>query len=177
LIAPCPAFIVEMTTDRKETCVMPDFPESEIRETYDRYVATRDRIEAGELGWNALAEFFTPDATFIDPAWGRVQGIAAISEFLADSMAGLEGWTFPREWTAIAEGNRLISGWQNRLPGRRADGTPYQAPGISIMVYAGDGKFSYEEDILNMLHITELIGESGWMPGAGFKPPPAKPQR
>ena len=56
--------------------------EQEIRATYERYVATRDRVEAGELGWDALAAFFTDDATFIDPAWGRVEGIAAIREFL-----------------------------------------------------------------------------------------------
>ena len=50
-------------------------------------------------------------STFIDPAWGRVEGIAEIQKFLADSMAGLEGWSFPREWTAV-EGNLLVTGWQ-----------------------------------------------------------------
>ena len=69
--------------------------EQEIRATYERYVATRDRVEAGELGWDALAAFFTDDATFIDPAWGRVEGIAAIREFLVESMVGLEDWEFP----------------------------------------------------------------------------------
>ena len=81
----------------------------EILETYERYVSTRDRVEAGELGWQALADFFTEDATFIDPAWGRIEGRDAIRQFLEDSMAGLEGWTFPRQWTAV-EGNLLVSG-------------------------------------------------------------------
>jgi ketosteroid isomerase-like protein len=156
---------------------MPDFPEQEIRDAYDRMVATRDRVETGELGWQALADFFTEDATFIDPAWGRVEGRAAIRQFLEDSMAGLEGWTFPREWTAVSAGNRLISGWQNRLPGARADGSPYQALGISVLIYAGGGKFCYEEDILNMAHVVELIRETGWKPGPGFQPPPAQPTR
>ena len=31
---------------------------------------------------NELVTLFTDDATFIDPAWGRVEGIAAIKEFL-----------------------------------------------------------------------------------------------
>jgi hypothetical protein len=30
---------------------MSHFPEEEIRAAYDRLVATRDRVEAGELGW------------------------------------------------------------------------------------------------------------------------------
>jgi hypothetical protein len=45
------------------------------------------------------------------------------------------------------------------------------------MVYAGQGKFSSEEDILNMLHIAELVQQSGWKPGPGFTPPPADPRR
>ena len=156
---------------------MPSFPEDEIRDAYDRYVATRDRVEAGELGWDALADFFTEDATFIDPAWGRVEGRDDIRKFLEESMAGLEGWTFPREWTAVVGPDRLVSGWQNRLPGARADGTPYQALGVSVMVYAGDGKFACEEDILNMAHVAELVQESGWKPGSGFNMPPAQPRR
>jgi len=156
---------------------MRDFAADEIRSAYDRLVATRERVEAGELGWDALAAFFTEDATFIDPAWGRVEGIDAIRRFLAASMAGLEGWTFPREWTAVLGEGRLVSGWQNRLPGRRADGSFYQSLGVSVMVYAGDGKFCYEEDVLNLAHVIELIQESGWQPGPGFQPPPAAPRR
>ena len=155
---------------------MTTHPRDEILAAYDALVEARNRAEAGEVGWDVLGAHFTEDATFIDPAWGRVEGLPAIREFLADSMAGLEGWTFPREWTAV-EGNRLVSGWQNRLPGTRPDGTPYQAPGISVLIYAGDGKFSYEEDVLNMVHVTELIRESGWKPGPGFQLPPAQPPR
>ena len=151
-------------------------PADEIRAAYDRYVETRDRVEAGELGWDALAAFFTDDAVFIDPAWGRVEGTDAIRGFLVESMVGLEDWTFPRSFTAV-DGDTLVTGWQNRLPGRRADGSFYEAPGISLMTYAGAGKFSREEDILNMIHVQELIRESGWKPGSGFNLPPAKPVR
>jgi len=152
------------------------YPEEEIVAAYDAMVAMRDRIDAGELPWAALAEFFTEDAVFIDPVWGRVEGIAAITEFLDESMAGLEGWAFPREFTAVT-GDQLISGWQNRLPGARPDGTPYQALGVSIMTYAGDGRFSREEDILNMAHVKELMKESRWVPGPGINVPPRNPPR
>lgn len=155
---------------------MARFPREEIEACYARYVATRRRVEGGEAGWDALAAFFTDDATFIDPAWGRVEGIAAIRKFLVESMAGLEDWSFPHEWSMV-EGDRLIARWQNRLPGRRADGSWYEAPGYSLMLYAGGGRFCYEEDLLNMVHVGELIRESGWKPPAGFNAPPRHPRR
>jgi ketosteroid isomerase-like protein len=155
---------------------MTEFSEQEIRQTFDRYVATRNRIESGELPWSALAEFFTDDATFIDPAWGRVEGIAEIRKFLDESMLGLEDWSFPLEWVMV-EGRRLVTMWQNRLAGRRADGSHYDAPGISVMHYAGGGKFDFEMDLLNMAHVGELIAESGWAPSGAFNMPPRNPKR
>ena len=152
------------------------FQEREIRNAYDHLIGTRDRAESGAGGWDALADHFTADATFIDPAWGRVEGRESIRRFMLDSMTGLEGWAFPREFTAV-DGNQLVSGWQNRLPGQRADGSYYQALGISQLVYAGDGLFRYEQDVLNMVHVFELIRESGWKPGPGAKPPPRNPLR
>lgn len=155
---------------------MASHPPEEILATYQRYVETRDRVVAGAQPWDALAAFFTDDATFIDPAWGRIEGIAAIREFLVESMQGLEDWEFPHEWSMV-DGDRLIARWQNRLPGRRADGTPYEAPGYSFLRYVGDGRFSYEEDLLNMVHVGELIRESGWKPPADFNAPPRSPRR
>jgi ketosteroid isomerase-like protein len=155
---------------------MPHYPREEILASYERYVATRRRVEAGQASWDALAAFFTDGATFIDPAWGRVEGIAAIREFLVESMAGLEDWEFPHEW-AMVDGDRLIARWQNRLPGRRADGSHYEAPGYSMLIYAGGGRFRFEEDLLNMVHVGELIRESGWKPAAGLHAPPRHPRR
>jgi ketosteroid isomerase-like protein len=155
---------------------MAQYPKQEIQDAYARYVETRNRVESGELGWDALADFFTDDATFIDPAWGRIEGIEAIRRFLVESMAGLDDWSFPHEWTMV-EGDRVVTRWQNRLPGQRPDGSCYEAPGISILTYAGDGRFSYEEDLLNMVHVGELIRECGWKPGAEVNLPPRPPRR
>lgn len=155
---------------------MASFAKEEIEAAYARYLEARRRVEAGELGWDALADFFTDDATFIDPAWGRVEGIDAIRRFLVESMAGLDDWSFPHEWTAV-EGERLVAKWWNRLPGQRPDGSHFEAPGLSIMVYAGEGRFRYEEDLLNMVHVAELIRESGWKPPPGFNLPPRQPTR
>jgi len=152
------------------------YSSEEILATHHRYLERRSQIEAGELGGDTWADFFTDDATFVDPAWGRIDGIDNIIRFLAESMEGLEGWTFPLEWELV-DGDKLVTGWQNRLPGRRADGSYYQAPGASRIVYAGNGKFSFEQDLLNMQHVLELIQESGWQPKKPMNPPPHSPVR
>ena len=149
---------------------MTDFSREEVQEALDNYLKVRERVEAGELKWDALADCFTDDATYIDPAWGRFVGREAIVQFQRDSMTGLEGWTFPIEWITI-DGNRIIIKFWNRLPGQRADGTFYQAPGFQEIIYAGNGKFSYDEDLINMVHIMEIIEESGWVPGPEVKTP------
>jgi ketosteroid isomerase-like protein len=150
---------------------------AEARAAYARYVAERGRVERGERTWADLAgEFFTEDAVFVDPAWGRAEGRDAIVRFMDESMRGLEDWTFPEECTVV-DGDRIMSMWWNRLPGTSADGRPRQAPGMSIVHYAGDGRFSYELDVLNMVEVTEVIGAAGWRPPDNFVFPPAAPDR
>ncbi len=148
----------------------------EIRATVDDYVALRAEIEAGDATWVDLARFFTDDAVYIDPAWGRVEGIDAIREFFVESMRGLEDWRFPMRFTAI-QGDEVVTVWDQVLPGARPDGTPYAQTGVSLLQYAGDGRFCVEEDLLNMAHVLEDLTASGWRPGPGFTSPPPAPDR
>jgi len=149
---------------------MADYPRQEVQEALDNYLRVKAKADAREVGWEALSDLFTEDATFIDPSWGRSVGREAISQFMHESMQGLEGWTFPNEWTAI-DGNHVIIKFLNRLPGQRPDGTYYEVPGVQVLDYAGGGRFSREEDIFNMAHIMEVIQESGWVPGPDVKAP------
>jgi ketosteroid isomerase-like protein len=149
---------------------MASYPRREVEEAVEQLHRIRDKASAGEIGWEALADMFTEDATYIDPAWGRFKGRDNIRRFLRDSMQGLKDWKFPTEWHVI-EGNRVISRFLNRLPGRRADGSYYDVPGVGIIEYAGNGKFSYEEDIINMVHLYEVLQECCWVPGPDMKMP------
>ena len=136
----------------------------------------RRQIEAGDATWLDLAAFFTDDAVYVDPAWGRVQGIDEIRSFFVESMRGLEDWRFPIRFTAI-EGDEVVTVWDQVLPGERPDGRPYRQTGVSLLQYAGDGRFCFEEDLLNMTHVLEDLAASGWRPGPGFVSPPASPNR
>ena len=55
--------------------------EREGLETYAKFVALRDRIDAGDASWSQLADFFTEDAAYIDPAWGRIEGREPIRNY------------------------------------------------------------------------------------------------
>lgn len=151
-------------------------PEAEVRTAVDAYVAVRARIEAGDATWVDLADFFTDDAVYVDPAWGRIQGIDEIRAFLVDSMRGLEDWRFPIETVAV-DGDDVVTVWSQILPGQRSDGRPYRQTGVSRLRYAGDGRFDFEEDLLNMAHVLEDLAASGWRPGPGFQAPPPAPDR
>lgn len=141
-----------------------------------RYVTLREEIEGGRGTWLDLTRFFTDDIVYIDPAWGRVEGIDAVREFLVESMVGLEDWRFPVTAAAVT-GDMAIVKWDQVLPGTRPDGSRCVQSGLSTLVYGGDGRFRYEEDVLNMSHVMEDLGSSRWSPGAGFNFPPAVPNR
>jgi ketosteroid isomerase-like protein len=150
--------------------------DEEARAVFKEMVALRLRCEAGEVPWSALGAYFTDDMVYIDSAWGRFEGRDNVLKFMDDSMAGLGDWTFPELWT-MAEDGRVVSYWLNLLPGTRGDGSKYQVPGVSILQYAGDGKFCYEYDIFNMVQVFEVMKESGWAPTGPMNAPPEQPVR
>jgi ketosteroid isomerase-like protein len=152
------------------------FTREEIEATVVNYVAVREAIERGELAWDAMAQFFTDDAVYIDPAWGRVQGIGHMTEFFTESMRGLDDWEFPIEATAVS-GDLVFVKWAQITPGRKPDGTRYSQSGLSTLRYAGNGKFDYDEDLLNMTHVNEDLRASGWRPSEDFNFPPKDPNR
>ncbi len=149
----------------------------EVQEAVDRYVELRNKIDQGDLtSFAVLADLYTDDAVYIDAAWGRLEGRPAIDNWLEESMVGLLDWRFPIEFTAI-EGDHVIVKWTQILPVKRPDGSDYTQSAYSHLIYAGGGKFSYEEDTYNMLHVIEDITTSGWQPTEPMNVPPPDPNR
>ncbi len=151
-------------------------PREEIEQATRAYIATREAIERDELHWVALREHFTDDAVYIDPAWGRVVGLDNIVHFFDESMRGLEDWDFPIEgWTVMNDEFVLVK-WTQILP-PDANGVRREQSGLSTMRYAGNSKFDYDEDILNMIHVNEDLRAAGWRPKPEFVFPPRDPDR
>src|SRR5262249_43003852 len=108
--------------------------------------------------------------------WGRVEGLDEMkATVFGDAMMGLEAWTFPTEFFVI-DGDTVVIKWWQVMPGTRADGSRYAQSGYSTLIYAGGGKFRYEEDLLNMAHVMEDWKESRFR-AENLHMPPEKPNR
>jgi limonene-1,2-epoxide hydrolase len=154
-----------------------DFPATDdlVTPAVEHYLAERARIERDGGDWGDLADCFTEHAVWSDCAWGRVEGREEIRAFLREAMVGVE-FENPTDFWA-ADGTKVLIKWRQVLPGARSDGSRYQQSAVSTLLYAGNGLFRYEEDLLNVTHCVEDIVDSGWQPGPGFAAPPERPDR
>jgi hypothetical protein len=155
---------------------MAGYPRDEVAAAAEHYVAVREQIDRGEASWDALVPLFTDDVVFVDPAWGRVEGIAGFKAFLRDSMAGLDDWLFPIDFVAI-EGDNVVVKWRQITPGTMPDGSKPTQSGFSRLIYGGSGKFRYEEDLLNMTHVMDDLTAAKWQPTGPMNAPPRQPNR
>ena len=120
-------------------------------------------LEAGESGdWNPWVDQFTRDATYVEHHYGMFGGREAIRTWITTTMATYPGNAmphFPMEWYVIDEerGWVVCQVW-NRMadPG---DGSVHQAYNITILKYAGDNQWSYEEDIYNPMSFATMVGD------------------
>ena len=139
-------------------------PREEIQATLERFVEA-NRLAEQDGNWERLAEFFTEDAVYVYAglaANGMVEARGRDEirrQVLSRDMEPYRGWTFPHEW-AVIDGNRIVTKWQNRAPGKRADGSFIEAPGVSIIEYAGNGRFSYQWDLFDRLSVKAVQDES-----------------
>ena len=154
---------------------MPTPLETEARETYARFVAARDEVDVVLGARSPTSSPKTPSTSTPPGAASRAARTSATSS--SRSMAGLTGygWSTPENWT-LCEGPRLVSQWDQIL-GHKPDGTPWLVAGLSILYYAGGGRFCYSHDMLNMTHVGETLKAMEWKPPGVFNMPPRKPNR
>jgi len=135
---------------------------SELERSFEHYQQTA--LAAGRSGdWDAWADLFTEDATYVEHPFGTLGGREAIRRWITKTMAkspNNQMKYFPMEWYMIDEDRGWIvcQVW-NRMedPG---DGSLHQAYNFTLLKYAGRGLWSYEEDVYNPSHFQEMI--RGW---------------
>lgn len=139
------------------------FSRAEISDAFEHYLTVgRACGESGD--WTAWADLFTEDAHYWEHHYGHMEGREQIRYWITSTMSTFPGtempWFVP-EWHVIDEDSgRVVVYIQNRMrdPG---DGSVHEAPNITILRYAGDGLWSYEEDVYNTAQFATMI--LGWM--------------
>jgi ketosteroid isomerase-like protein len=118
-------------------------------------------VEIGQSwDWAKYADEFTDDALYVEHALGTFTGKEAIREWIVSTMntfPGSEMPLFPTSWHAIDEEKGWVfSEVLNRMkdPG---DGSIHQQANITVLKYAGDGLWSYEEDAYNPLNFVTMV--------------------
>jgi ketosteroid isomerase-like protein len=122
-------------------------PRHEVDEAFARYVDVS--AEAARSGdWNPWTDLFTDDAIYVEHHFGVMRGQAAIRRWINRIMTGPARYMdMPVEHYTV-DGDVVYSYILNRfLP--RDGSTPFQFPVVTILCYAGDGKWCYEEDVYN----------------------------
>jgi hypothetical protein len=135
---------------------------AELEQAFADYQAAG--LQAGTSGdWDIWADRFTEDATYVEHLYGTIGGREAIRRWIKKTMSEFPGNAmphFPIEWYIIDEdrGWVVFQIW-NRMadPG---DGSIHQAYNFTLLKYAGDGLWSYEEDIYNPAHFAGMV--KGW---------------
>ena len=139
------------------------FDPTEVREAYDNFVV------AGESGdWSAWADLHTVDGVWVEHHLGRFEGREAIRSAITSVMAQApDSMTFPVEWVVI-DGNRVVYYPWQVLPHPTGEGEDFRFGCVTILEYAGDGQFSYQEDVYNPTEGEKVFG--AWIAAGGVLP-------
>ena len=135
------------------------FSREEIEEAFDKYQGAA--LKAAQTGnWREWANCFTEDATYVEHHFGRFWGRQRILEWITQTMSQFpasEMKAFPVTWYSIdVDKGWVIAEVMNRMRDL-GDNKIYQEANITILHYAGNGMFSYEEDVYNPANMGKTI--------------------
>jgi hypothetical protein len=135
----------------------------ELEAAFEHYQEQVSRaVTSGD--WTLFADLFTEDARYVEHAYGTFEGRDQIRDWVVKTMTSPPGcWmtAFPPSWHVIdEERGRIVCEILNpmRDPG---DGTIHQATNVTILGYAGDNLFDYEEDVYNPAQFVTMLEKWG----------------
>jgi hypothetical protein len=115
-----------------------------------------EKVEAMRVSgdWAAYVDDFTDDVEYVEHAFGTMHGKDEVRAWVVKTMSTFPGRImtgFPIAWKVIDSGTgRIVCEIRNPMPDP-GDGTVFDEPNVTILDYAGDGKWSRQEDVYNPL--------------------------
>jgi predicted SnoaL-like aldol condensation-catalyzing enzyme len=142
------------------------------REEVAAAFAEFSRRGAEARDWPAWADLFTDDALYIEHNLGTFHGRDEIKAWIVSTMADHKAMTFEIPWSMI-DGDRVAFYIWNLLPDPAGGSAEYKFPNSTVIHYAGDGRWSYEEDYYNPADAARVFTE--WFTAGGRRDTPADP--
>ncbi len=144
---------------------MDSLSETQLRAAARRLIdAHREASQRNE--WTFFVdELYARDCVYTCEYAGTMRVVAdGIDEIKAthygrDMQRGWEGWTFPYEGVYVGSQDRVVTHWLNRGPGRKADGSYFQTPGISFLTFNAEARIWRQYDLFDLAHQIHLCDE------------------
>jgi ketosteroid isomerase-like protein len=119
------------------------FPRSEVESAFQHFIAVGD---SGD--WNAWADLHSEDGVWVEHHLGTFRGREAIRKGIVAVMAQAPPMEFPVEWSMI-DGDRVVFYPWQVFPDPRGGEEEFRFGCVTILEYAGNGLWSYQEDLYN----------------------------
>jgi hypothetical protein len=140
---------------------------AELNEAFERYqVAVTRSVETGD--WEHFVQCFSPDASYVEHAYGRFAGHDEIRRWVTKTMGTFPGnhmVAFPPAWSVVDQERGWVVCEIRNLMRDPGDGSVFEASNITILRYAGDGLWAEEEDVYNPQHFLTMVTD--WMRRSG----------
>src|SRR5262245_57844429 len=130
------------------------------------------RLGARGRDWEGWSALFTDDATYVEHVLGRFHGASGIRQFIFDAMDPVRPMTFSIDWAILDEPHVAFNIW-NHMPDPSGNGNHYSFSNLSLITYAGDGKWNWEEDFYAPKDPGKVVGR--WMKAGGTNDMPPDP--
>jgi len=134
----------------------------ELEEAFELY--QRVAVEAvNGKGWDHFCDIFTWDCVYVEAQKGMVGGRDAVKRWYADlfQIYPVSHMVhYPVEWYIIDEDRGWICCYFWCRMADPGDGSIWQTGCYSLLKYAGDMHFKFEEDAYNPAHLDAML--QGW---------------
>jgi hypothetical protein len=138
---------------------MSTYSRDEVEAAYQNFVKVGDSSD-----WNAWADLHSEDGVWVERHLGTFNGREEIRAAILKVMKPVPMMEFPVQWHVI-EGNRVVYYPWQVMPDPKGGDEDYRFGCITILEYAGDGLFSYQEDLYNPSEGQSVIGR--WIKDGG----------
>lgn len=138
---------------------MGKFSRTEVENTFRDFRAALGRAMQTR-NWVEWSQFFTEDALYVEHAMGTFRGRGEIYDWIVRTMSSPlldEIESFPVGWHVIDEEKGWVIAEFRTVMRDPGDGRSHETYCFTLLKYAGNGQWNYEEDIYNPASMESML--------------------